>query len=63
MTQASDPEKTSVQASASTCRDFRTCDSWYRHPVSGRIASNWPGGTDGYVARTHRREDADFVWS
>ncbi len=42
---------------------WTSCDSWYRHPVSGRITSNWPGGTDGYVARTRRLEDGDFVWS
>lgn len=41
---------------------WTSCDSWYRHPVSGRITSNWPGGTDGYVARTRRLDDADFVW-
>lgn len=38
------------------------CDSWYRHPVSGRITSNWPGGTAGYVARTRRLRAEDFVW-
>lgn len=41
---------------------WTSCDSWYRHPVSWRITSNWPGGTDGYVARTRTLAESDFVW-
>jgi len=41
---------------------WTSCDSWYRHPVSGRITSNWPGGTDGYVARVRSLDVADFTW-
>lgn len=51
-----------VQADLGTSA-WTSCDSWYRHPVSGRITSNWPGGTDGYVARTRALQAADFVWS
>lgn len=38
------------------------CDSWYRHPVSGRITSNWPGGTKPFVARTRELDTAAFAW-
>ncbi len=39
-----------------------SCDSWYRHPVTGRITSNWPGGTDRYVARVRHLVEDEFVW-
>lgn len=41
---------------------WTSCDSWYRHPLSGRITSNWPGGTDSYVARVRELDPADFAW-
>lgn len=50
-----------VQAQLATSA-WTDCDSWYRHPVSGRITSNWPGGTDSDVARTHDLRVADFAW-
>ncbi|MBD7958117.1 NAD(P)/FAD-dependent oxidoreductase [Microbacterium sp. Sa4CUA7] len=39
-----------------------SCDSWYRHPVTGRITSNWPGGTNRYVARVRDLVEDEFVW-
>lgn len=50
-----------VQAQLATSA-WTDCDSWYRHPVSGRITSNWPGGTDSDVACTHDLRVADFAW-
>lgn len=38
------------------------CASWYRHE-SGRITSNWPGGTRAYVRRLRRLDRADFEWT
>lgn len=38
------------------------CDSWYRDPGTGRITSNWPGGTDSYVKRTRVLEPSEFVF-
>lgn len=39
------------------------CDSWYRHPVSGRITSNWPGGTRPYEERTAQLVPEAFAWA
>ncbi len=38
------------------------CDNWYRHPVSGRITSNWPGSTREYDARLDALDPAEFTW-
>lgn len=39
------------------------CSSWYRHPVSGRITSNWPGGTHAYARLVADVNEADFAWT
>ncbi|WP_394550638.1 FAD-dependent oxidoreductase [Agromyces sp. MMS24-JH15] len=38
------------------------CASWYRHPETGRVTSNWPGGTTEYARRTAVLEPTDFAW-
>ena len=42
---------------------WTSCDSWYRHPETGRITSNWPGGTNSYVARVRdlTADEFDFA--
>ncbi len=42
---------------------WTSCDSWYRHPESGRITSNWPGGTDRYVRRVRHLDPAELIFS
>jgi cation diffusion facilitator CzcD-associated flavoprotein CzcO len=39
------------------------CDNWYRHPVSGRITSNWPGSTREYDARLDALDPTEFAWT
>lgn len=39
------------------------CQSWYRHPATGRITSNWPGGTSAYARRTADLDPAEFAWA
>jgi len=39
------------------------CASWYRHPVSGRITSNWPGGTYEYEERLATIRSEEFAWT
>ena len=50
-----------VQGALSTSAWVR-CDSWYRDPGSGRITSNWPGGTTSYVERTCVLEPSEFTF-
>lgn len=50
-----------VQGALSTSAWVR-CDSWYRAPGTGRITSNWPGGTNGYVERTRALDPSEFVF-
>ena len=50
-----------VQSALATSAWVR-CDSWYRDPVTARITSNWPGGTDTYVARTRVLDPAEFLF-
>ena len=50
-----------VQGELSTSAWVR-CDSWYRDPGTGRITSNWPGGTNSYVQRTRVLKSSEFVF-
>lgn len=38
------------------------CDNWYRH-ASGRITSNWPGGTLPFARRVRHLDAKDFAWT
>lgn len=42
---------------------WASCTSWYRHPGTGRITSNWPGGTHAYERVVAQVRDDDFAWS
>ncbi|MET0467621.1 MAG: NAD(P)/FAD-dependent oxidoreductase [Aeromicrobium sp.] len=42
---------------------WASCSSWYRHPETGRITSNWPGGTWAYERVVAQVRDEDFVWA
>lgn len=50
-----------VQGELSTSAWVR-CDSWYRDPGTGRITSNWPGGTTSYVKRTRVLNPTEFAF-
>ncbi|MHA7176029.1 flavin-containing monooxygenase [Arthrobacter sp. Sr24] len=50
-----------VQGELSTSAWVR-CNSWYRDPGTGRITSNWPGGTTSYVKHTRVLEPAEFLF-
>ncbi|RLV56168.1 NAD(P)/FAD-dependent oxidoreductase [Aeromicrobium phragmitis] len=41
---------------------WASCSSWYRHPISGRITSNWPGGTRGYEQKVAAVRPEEFRW-
>ena len=41
---------------------WASCDNWYRHPATGRITSNWPGGTVAYRRRLRRFDPAEYSW-
>ena len=40
-----------------------SCNSWYRHPETGRIPSNWPSDTDAYARRVRDLVDTEFVFT
>ncbi len=40
-----------------------SCNSWYRHPETGRITSNWPSDTDAYARRVRDLVDTEFVFT
>ncbi|WP_286930392.1 MULTISPECIES: flavin-containing monooxygenase [Aeromicrobium] len=42
---------------------WASCSSWYRHPETGRITSNWPGGTWAYESVVSQVHDEDFAWA
>lgn len=42
---------------------WASCTSWYRHPETGRITSNWPGGTHAYERVVEHVRDDDFAWA
>jgi cation diffusion facilitator CzcD-associated flavoprotein CzcO len=42
---------------------WASCGNWYRHPVSQRITSNWPGGPTSYVRVMRGLDPAEFAWN
>lgn len=42
---------------------WAACTSWYRHPETGRITSNWPGGTHAYEDVVAHVVEEDFAWA
>ncbi|GAA3541366.1 flavin-binding monooxygenase [Aeromicrobium flavum] len=42
---------------------WASCTSWYRHPETGRITSNWPGGTWAYEQVVADVHDEEFLWT
>ncbi|MCL3838417.1 flavin-containing monooxygenase [Aeromicrobium duanguangcaii] len=42
---------------------WASCTSWYHHPETGRITSNWPGGTHTYEAAVADVHDEEFLWT
>jgi cation diffusion facilitator CzcD-associated flavoprotein CzcO len=53
-----DEIQTALRATA-----WMSCDSWYRHPETGRITSNWPGDTDAYARRVRDLVPAEFTFA
>ena len=41
---------------------WASCENWYRHPVTGRITSNWPGGTRSYERLLRNFDTAEYRW-